>query len=383
MVKMGEPPPAPIGGAGLERRLLASLLHEPESGFEAAAPADWFGREVGCLRRRPREGTSLGKDAYSMTFSTRVRMSVLVLGLMGVSGALRAQEHRDLDMQTIPSPLELVRDVQNAGKVLFVMADTNHDGQISQQEAIDSNNLVVGGFFFRADADGNGAVTQEEARAVMDKYLNQNPWMRYVVQSLQSQTQGKQTRQNPAGGSRPDPFQGFEALIDTNNDKQIQASELRQAVQTFTQSFFAAADTNRDGQMSPAEINAAVAGAVRSLAQTEFQQADTDQNGQLSRSEYDKAIIEPANVVFQILDLNHDGQLSPQEAQAVERAVVHQFRMMHVAEAPNSPTNLIEQGKLPGEAAPVPSFTAPNVRPSGNSNPAPGAPRPVAPPQPR
>jgi len=310
-------------------------------------------------------------------------MGALALGLMGVPGVIRAQEHRALDMQTIPSPLELVRDVQNAGKVMFVMADANHDGQISQQEAIDSNNLLVGGFFFRADADGNGAVTQEEARSVMDKYLNQNPWMRYVVQSLQTQTQGNQARQNTAGGNSRDPFQGFEALIDTNNDKQIQASELRQAVQTFTQSFFAAADTNRDGQMSPAEINAAVAGAVRSVAQTAFQQADTDQNGQLSRGEYDKAIVEPANIVFQILDLNHDGQLSPQEAQTMERALVNQFRMMHVAEAPNSPTNLIEQGKLPSEAAPVPSFTAPNARPNANPNTNPGAPRPVAPPQPR
>jgi len=228
-------------------------------------------------------------------------MSVLVLGVMGVPGAVRAQEHRDLDLKTIPSPLELVRDVQNAGKALFVMADANHDGQISQQEAIDSNNLIVGGFFFRADADGNGAVTQEEARAVRDKYLNQNPWLRYVVGSLQAQTQTKQTRQDTAGGNQADPFQSLEAVIDTNNDKQIQASELRQAVQTFTQSFFAAADTNRDGQMNPAEINAAVAGGVRSVAQTAFQQADTDQNGQLSRSEYDKAIIEPANIIFQIV----------------------------------------------------------------------------------
>jgi len=318
-------------------------------------------------------------------------MSVLALGLMSMTGTVRAQEHRALDMQTIPSPMELVRDVQNAGKAMFVMADTNHDGQISQQEAIDSNHLIVGGFFFRADADGNGAVTQEEARAVMDKYLNQNPWLRYVVGSLQAQTQPRQGRQNPnqnqnaPGGTQADPFQSFEALIDTNNDKQIQASELRQAVQTFTQSFFAAADTNRDGQMNPTEINAAVAGAVRSMAQTAFQQADTDQNGQLSRAEYDKAIIEPANVVFQIVDLNHDGQLSPQETQTIQRAVVNQFRIMRVAEAPNSPTNLIEQGKLPEEAAPVPNFSTPTTRPNpgGTTTTSPGTARPVAPPQPR
>jgi len=85
-----------------------------------------------------------------------------------------------------------LRDVQNTGRLIFAMADANHDGLVSQQEAIDANNLLVGGFFFRADADCNGVVTEPEAKAVVDKYLDQNPWLKYVVQSLQSQARAKQ-----------------------------------------------------------------------------------------------------------------------------------------------------------------------------------------------
>jgi len=282
----------------------------------------------------------------------------LALSLLALPGLGRAQEHRDRDLQSLPSPMEAVREIQNTGRIIFMMTDINHDGMISQQEAIDANNLLVGGFFFRADADGNGIVTEQEARAVSEKYLDQNPWLRYVVTSIRTDRQ----RNNPQGGSQPDsPFQGLMSLIDSNSDKQIQASELRQLVQTLTQSLFAAADTNRDGQMSPSEVNAAAVGAAKAMAQQSFQKADTDNNGQLSRAEFDKAIIEPANTVFQILDLNHDGQLSPQEAQQAERAVLSQVQVLRLPEPANSPTNLLESGRRPNEAAPVPTFTTPNT----------------------
>jgi len=267
----------------------------------------------------------------------------------------RGQEHRVQDLQSMPNPMEAIRLVQNVGRTMFMAADVNHDGLLSQREAIDANNTLVGGFFFAADRDGNGVVTLEEARAVQENYLNQNPWLRSVVNTLQAQ------QRNPQNTNQTDPIKAFEALIDTNNDKQIQASEVRELVQTTTQSIFAAADTNRDGQMSPSEINAAVAGGARAIAQFSFQQADTDNNGSLSRAEYDKAIIEPANVAFQILDLDRNGQISQQEAEQTERMVMNQVRMFQLPEPANSPTNLIESGRLPEEAAPVPSFTAPNV----------------------
>jgi Ca2+-binding EF-hand superfamily protein len=277
-------------------------------------------------------------------------IGVLSLGMMAMPGVVRAQEHRDMDL---PSPMEAIRNMQNTGRMMFMLADVNHDGLISQKEAVDANNVLVGGYFFQADTDGNGVVSQQEAKAARDNLLNQNPWARYVAESLEAQAK------NPQNSNRPNPLLGFSALLDANNDKQIQASELKQLVQTTTQSFFAAADTNRDGQMSPSEVNAAVAGGIRAMAQMGFQQADTDNNGSLSRAEFDKAIVEPANMAFQIIDLNHDGQVSQQEAQQIERGIISQIRMIQLPEPANSPTNLIEQGKLPEEAGQVPTFSAP------------------------
>ncbi len=298
-----------------------------------------------------------------MKIVTRLGVGLLALGSLALPSSIRAKDNRVQDLNNLPSPGVAVRDVQNAGRTVFMIVDTNHDGLISQEEAIDANNLLVGGFFFRADADGNGVVTEAEAKAAVDKYLDQNSWMKYVVQSIQTQAQSTQ-------GSQPSLFQSFMSLADTNNDKQLQATELRQLVQSLTQSYFAAADTNRDGQISPSEVNAAVAGIAKAVAQQTFQQADTDHNGQLSRAEYDKAIVEPANIFFQIVDLNHDGQLSQQEADQIGRVLVQEIRRMQLPEPPNSPTNLIESGKLPRETAPVPTFTAPAAA-AGSSRPAP------------
>jgi len=287
-----------------------------------------------------------------MKMSAILGIGVLSLGMIAMPGVVRAQAAQP----DLPGPIDSLRDLQETGRMMFMLADTNHDGQISLKESITANNLAVGGFFFAADRDGNGVVTQQELRAARDEYLNQNPWARYVFESLEAQA--KQKNQN---SNQPNPLQSIMALLDANGDKQIQAAELRNLVQTTTQSLFAAADTNRDGQLNPSEINAAVAGGVRALAQASFQQADKDNNGALSRDEFDKAIVEPANIAFQVLDLNHDGQLSPQEIQTIERAVVSRIRMLNMPEPANSPTKLMESGKLPSEAAPVPNFASPNT----------------------
>jgi len=286
-----------------------------------------------------------------------LKISMLAVGLLALPtvGRAQQQEHRELDLQNAPSPMEAIRGLQNTGRMIFMLTDTNHDGQISQKEAIDANNMMVGGFFFEADADGNGSVSADEAKTIREEYFHRNPWMRYIVESLQAQQKRQQNN------SDRNPLQAVAVLLDSNNDKQIQARELRQLVQTATQTYFAAADTNHDGQLSPSEINAAVAGGVRSVAQMAFQQADADNNGQLSRDEYDKSIVQPANAVFQILDLNHDGQLSQEETQQTARGIAGRVRMLNLPEPANSPTNLIESGRLPRETAPVPTFSAPNV----------------------
>ena len=55
-----------------------------------------------------------------------------------------------------PGPIDSIEDLQDVGKFLFKLADTNNDNRISQKEAIDAGNLLAGGFFFRADTNGDG-----------------------------------------------------------------------------------------------------------------------------------------------------------------------------------------------------------------------------------
>src|SRR5262249_22187051 len=185
-------------------------------------------------------------------------------------------------------------------------ADTNNDGQISQKEAIDVGNLLVGGFFFRADANGDGVLTPEEARAAREQLFQQQPLLRYVLQKAQpnndsqigAATQPGQAPGDVARNLAANPARTIGSLLDINHDQRIQASELRQAVQQCVQTLFTIADTNQDGQLSPAELNRAVGEAARTAVQVAFQAADTDRNGALSQAEFDKALTEPVHAVF-------------------------------------------------------------------------------------
>jgi len=257
----------------------------------------------------------------------------------------------------IPGPIDNLREAQQTGRMLFSMADTNNDGQISQKEAIDVGNLMVGGFFFRADQNGDGILSQDEAKQARDAMFAQQPVLRYVIQKARYEAnQGNAGNNN---NNATDPAAAIGNLLDTNSDKQLQASEVRQAVQTAVQGAFGVADTNRDGQMSPTEINAAIIGAARTAAQAAFQQADADRDGSLSRDEFHKAIIEPADMVFAILDGNTDNKISQQESDSARRIIADQLRGLMVPEPPNSARNLLRTGASPDQVAPVPAPAAP------------------------
>ncbi len=223
--------------------------------------------------------------------------------------------------------------------MLFKLADENNDGQISQKEAVDAGNLLVGGFFFRADKNGDGVLSPEESHEAREAFLSTKPWLRYAVGTAKAQLQKDGATKN--ANQNQNMIANLAATFDTNNDKQLQAGELRQAVQTTVQGGFAAADTNRDGQLSPSEVNAAIAGVGRQVAQATFQQADTDNDGSISQAEFEKAIQEPARVAFAVMDLNHDGKISQQEAQTARQVLMAKLRQSYLPEPSNSPRNQI------------------------------------------
>jgi len=60
---------------------------------------------------------------------------------MLLAGGARAGD-KDLS-----GPISSIEDLQDVGKFLSKLADTNNDNRISQKEAVDAGNLIAGGFF--------------------------------------------------------------------------------------------------------------------------------------------------------------------------------------------------------------------------------------------
>jgi Ca2+-binding EF-hand superfamily protein len=277
-----------------------------------------------------------------------------------------AQQHQAGD---VPGPIDSIQDLQDSAKMLFKMADTNNDGQISQKEATDAGNLLVGGFFFRADTNGDGTLSPEEARAAREQLFNQQPLLRYVLEKAKPPGAGAaaggdvraQTPGQAAQTIAANPGQAIGNLLDTNRDRKIEATEVRQAVQQGVQTLFQVADINQDGQLSPAELNRAVGEAAKMAAQVAFQTADTDRNGAISMDEFDKALTEPAHAAFRVLDANNDNQISLEELQKAQQIIGDQIRRLQVAEPANSLRNQIQNGTTTSSGIGQPAAAA--VRP--------------------
>jgi len=284
---------------------------------------------------------------------TKVAVGAGLLGMLLTCGT------RADDQKGLPGPIDSLGDLQDTGKMLFKLADTNNDNRISQKEAVDAGNLLAGGFFFRADANGDGTVTRDESRAAREALFNQKPLLRFIFERSRDETQRQ--------GSQPQIDQAKQTvmnLLDSNHDGNFSAPELRQAVQNSVQTVFIMADKNGDGQLDPAELNASVVDAGRAAVQTAFNVADLDKNGAVSQAEFDKAIINPAHVLFRIFDANNDNQISHDEMRSGMQILAREMRQLRVPEPGNSIPNQIRRQNAAQAAPPVVSpAPAPVVAP--------------------
>jgi Ca2+-binding EF-hand superfamily protein len=310
--------------------------------------------------------------------SMRIRFGMISTMAMGMMTFASATSFADDKPKAGIGPIQSVQDLEDTAKILFKLVDTNNDGQVSQKEVGDAGNLLFGGYFFRADTNGDGVLTPEEGKQARDALFAQQPLLKLLLEKAKATDvqQSTQPQATPANNDRASAFKQLAAnpmrtignLLDSNHDQKIEATELRQAIQTGVQVLFSVADTNQDGQLTPAELNAAVGEAAKSAVQTVFQAADADRNGSLSMQEYDKALSEPAHALFRVIDANSDNQISLAELQRAEQVLADQIQRLRVPEPRNSLLNYIQNGlnaartlrtpDQPSPGAPSPNATA-------------------------
>jgi len=216
------------------------------------------------------------------------------------------------DTSALVCPGAGVEGLRDEAGRLFQMADTDHDGRLSKQEALGAANFIVGGFFFRADTNNDGTVTPKEAKEARREFLARQPMLSVLLKGVRS-----------AGGKSP--FEGVARMLDIEYGKPLKAAEAREAVRKAVDATFAYADDNKDNTLTMAEARGAAAESAAMLGKLAFGAADANNDGMLNLKEFESAVLVPARAAFAMSDANDDGKLSPDEARTALSGMMNQL----------------------------------------------------------
>ena len=111
----------------------------------------------------------------------------------------------------------------------IMRADTNGDGKVSKEEAAALHDKVQGDWFAKTDTDGDGYLTQEEVR------------------------QARATRRDHARGEMKDRMADRFKEADANNDGQISLDEAQAKMPRLAERF-TTLDTDKNGLLSKEEL---------------------------------------------------------------------------------------------------------------------------------
>lgn len=201
---------------------------------------------------------------------------------------------------------------EQTGEKLFDMADINNDGELTRREAVGATNFLIGGFFARADENGNGVVTPDEARDMRTAILNQRPMLRTAVEALKQ-------------GTGDSPFKAIAQILDIDYGQPVTAEEARRAAREAVNVAFAGLDVNRDDRLTSTELKVGVSTLTAAATDAAFKSADKDTTGDISLNEFEAALLIPARTVFAMADKNDDRKLSPEEARQATLLILHQL----------------------------------------------------------
>jgi Ca2+-binding EF-hand superfamily protein len=179
---------------------------------------------------------------------------------------------------------------------LFKTADTNKDGVVDQGEFQASRDK----WFADLDANKDGFVTADELKAFGDKMHAE--WAKKHADASGTA--------KPQDGDRAGRFaERLLQRVDTDKDGRISKAEF----DAEGTAMFKRLDNNSDGKIAGDEMPAHRSG---NFSQVMFKRIDADNDGKATKAEFEAA----ADKMFQQMDKNGDGTVTPDEMRMPHRA---------------------------------------------------------------
>ncbi len=204
--------------------------------------------------------------------------------------------------------------VETAMSQLVEHADANHDGEISRKEAESFMNFALGGFFFRADENGDGKVTPEEGREARLEFAAQNPAIAALLQQVQA-----------VGHAGKKPFVRIAEIMNVDYDQPIAAKDVRAAANSALDDLYSVVDKNHDKKISILEARSASVAGAQALGHQVFAAADTNGDGAVELAELEASVDAGVKSAFGTADQNSDGKLTEQEAAAAFGGIAYRL----------------------------------------------------------
>jgi len=192
-------------------------------------------------------------------------------------------------------------DVRGVVSRVTDLADTDGNGEISRLEAQSALNFMLGGFFVRADQNGDGKVTPAEGRQVREQLEQRHP----AIASLLA-------RAREATGQSP--LRAVADLSDVKYDQTLSLEQVRSAARGALDDLFRLTDANKDNVITRAEASDAGRAGAHSLASRTFTATDANRDQFVDEGEFKGALDASAKSAFKLADQNHDGRLSREES---------------------------------------------------------------------
>ena len=208
--------------------------------------------------------------------------------------------------QTVPAIVQVdnvgrvqpAPELQKAVSWAMAVADSTGDGKITRDEANGALNFVIGGFFFRADADADGKITPKERKEARADFAKDHPEVDNLL-TLFSQNASVKT---------------LMASLDADFDQTIELKQTRSRIGEAVAGIFDSVDKNSDGSISASEINQSFHAAAAAWGRAAFTKADADGDGKMTLGEFQASLDAPSKRAFEAADTNDDGKLTDREA---------------------------------------------------------------------